>query len=449
MFSGSTLFSKARLDHNVDPMTDDEPLVHNYTAQPQFKKGLPQEVVFWDETLRDGEQTPGVYFTKDEKLELARLISGIGVQVMNVGIPAVSEREFQAVKAIANEGLETSVLAAGRTVASDIDACRRADAAECAAFIAASPVHLKYKLKMTEEQAIESAVKAVELAVDHGMKTTFVTEDTVRSDFGLVERIYNAAIEAGAKRVLYCDTVGVMTPSAMHWWLKEVRKRVPAKKNGVEEGVHIHNDFGMATALNLAALEEGVECVNTTFGGLGERAGNTPFEEVVMALELLYEHDTGIDVKQIHAISQKVEEYSGLPLGITKPITGYNAFTHESGIHTDGVIKNTLTYEPIQVEMLGRERRFVFGKHTGAHAVKARLDAHRVKYDDEHVKQVVQTIKDKTETRTKDEGAEFIRHYRDWDENHKGVTTPEFWEICQQAGIDVPPEITGRPKVKA
>ncbi len=430
-------------------MTDEEPLVHNYTAEAPLKRNLPKEVVFWDETLRDGEQTPGVYFTKEEKLELARLISGIGVQVMNVGIPAVSQREFDAVKAIANEGLETSVLAAGRTVTSDIDACRRADAAECAAFIAASPVHLKYKLKMTEEQAIESAVKAVEHSVDHGMKTTFVTEDTVRSDFDLVERIYKAAIEAGAKRVLYCDTVGVMTPSAMHWWLQEVRKRVPAKKNGVEEGVHIHNDFGMATALNLAAVEEGVECVNTTFGGLGERAGNTPFEEVVMALELLYEYDTGIDLKQIHNISQKVEEYSGLPLGITKPITGYNAFTHESGIHTDGVIKNTLTYEPIQVEMLGRERRFVFGKHTGAHAVKTRLEAHGVEYDDAQLKRIVETIKDKTETRTKEEAAAFIHHYRDWDANHKGVTTDEFWAICQATGIEVPDEVNPKEKVKA
>ncbi len=430
-------------------MTKDEPLVHNYVAEAPLKRSLPKEVVFWDETLRDGEQTPGVYFTKDEKLDLARAISGIGVQVMNVGIPAVSQREFDAVKAIANEGLETSVLAAGRTVASDIDACRRADAAECAAFIAASPVHLKYKLKMSEDQAVESAVKAVELAVDHGMKTTFVTEDTVRSDFGLVERIYNAAIEAGAKRVLYCDTVGVMTPSTMHWWIQEVRKRVPAQKKGVEEGVHIHNDFGLATALNLAAVEEGIECVNTTFGGLGERAGNTPFEEVVMALELLYEYDTGIELKKIHEISRKVEEYSGLPLGITKPITGYNAFTHESGIHTDGVIKNTLTYEPIQVEMLGRQRRFVFGKHTGAHAVKTRLQAHDVDYTDDQLGKVVQAIKDKTETRTKEEAAEFIRHYRDWDENHKGVTTPEFWEICQAAGIEVPDELSGKAKASA
>jgi isopropylmalate/homocitrate/citramalate synthase len=427
----------------------DEVLVHNYNVEAPLKRSLPKEVVFWDETLRDGEQTPGVYFTREEKLELAHLISGLGVQVMNVGIPAVSKHELEAVKAIANAGLEASVLGAARTIVSDIDACLKADVAECAAFIAASPVHLKYKLKMSEDQAIAAAVKAVEYAVDHGLKTTFVTEDTVRSDFGLVERIYTAAIEAGAKRVLYCDTVGVMTPSAMHWWLQEVRKRVPAAKNGVEEGVHIHNDFGMATALNLAALEEGIQCVNTTLGGLGERAGNTPFEEVVMALELLYEHDTGIDLKRIQEVSAKVEEYSGVPLGITKPITGYNAFTHESGIHTDGVIKNTLTYEPIQVEMLDRRRRFVFGKHTGAHAVKARLDEHQVKATDDQIKRVVEAIKDKTEAHTKEQVRAFIRHYRDWDENHKGVNTQEFWDICAEAGIDVPAKLNGKAKVKA
>ncbi|MBW3581992.1 MAG: homoaconitate hydratase [Euryarchaeota archaeon] len=417
----------------------EEPLVHNYNVEAPLERNLPEKVVFWDETLRDGEQTPGVYFTIEEKVELARLISDIGVDVMNVGIPAVSNGEVKAVKKITEQGLEASVLGAARTIRGDIDACLKADVDECAAFIAASPVHLKYKLKMSEEKAIETAVDAVEYAVDHGLKTTFVTEDTVRSDWGLVERIYNAAIDAGAERILYCDTVGVMTPTAMHWWLKEVRKRVPAAKHGVEEGVHIHNDFGMATALNMAALEEGVQCVNTTFGGLGERAGNTPFEEVVMALELLYDHRTGIKLDQIHAVSKKVEEYSGVPLAITKPITGYNAFTHESGIHTDGVIKNTLTYEPIQVETLARERRFVFGKHTGTHAVAARLEQYGIKdTPKEKLVEVANHIKDKTEGETKEKVTEFIHHYRDWDQNHKGVNDQEFWEICAKVGIQVP-----------
>lgn len=427
----------------------DEPLVHNYNVEAPLKRNMPEKVVFWDETLRDGEQTPGVYFTTEEKVELARMISEIGVDVMNVGIPAVSHGEVAAVKAIANAGLEASILGAARTIISDVDACLAADVQECAAFIGISPVHLKHKLKMTEEQAIEKAVATVEYAVDHGLKTTFVTEDTVRADFGAVERMYNAAIEAGAKRVLYCDTVGVMTPTAMHWWLKEVRKRVPAAAKGVEEGVHIHNDFGMATALNLAAIEEGVQCVNTTFGGLGERAGNTPFEEVVMALELLYDHRTGIDLKSIQTVSKKVEEYSGVPLAITKPITGYNAFTHESGIHTDGVIKNTLTYEPIQVEMLARQRRFVFGKHTGTHAVKARLDQHGVTASDGQLKDIARLIKEKTEGETKEKVQDFIRNYRDWDANNKGVNDKEFWAICQEVGLDVPANVGTTKKVEA
>ena len=220
-------------------------------------------------------------------------------------------------------------------------------------------------------------------------------------------------------------------------YLGEVKKRLGTK---IEYGVHIHNDFGMATALNLAALEEGVQCVNTTLGGLGERAGNTPFEEVVLALELLYDHDTGIDLERIQEVSAKVEEYSGVPLGITKPITGYNAFTHESGIHTDGVIKNTLTYEPIQVEMMrGRTRRFVFGKHTGTRAIETRLAEYGLtNVPKEILIRLQREIKLHTEHKLKSEQGNFIATYRDWDENHKGVTPREFWDLARKAGIPTP-----------
>jgi isopropylmalate/homocitrate/citramalate synthase len=303
-------------------------------------------------------------------------------------------------------------------------------------------VHLKHKLNMTEDQVIEKSVESVEYAKDHGLKVTFVTEDTVRADLDFVERLYKATIEAGADRALLCDTVGVMTPTAFKWWLREVQKRLG---KDVEYGVHIHNDFGMATALSLTAYEEGVTVINTTFTGLGERAGNTPIEEVVLGLELLYGVDTGIDVSKIYETSRRVEELSGLPIGITKPIVGYNAFTHESGIHTDGVIKNTLTYEPIQVEMLGRTRRFVFGKHTGTRAVGARLEENGIEATKEQLLDIANRIKTFTEAKTKDEIAGFIAHYRDWDENHKGVTPADFWRIVSEVGLDVP--ATWRDKI--
>jgi methanogen homocitrate synthase len=411
-------------------------LVHNFVREAGLPYKFPKKVLVWEETLRDGEQTPGVYFTPKEKLELAKLFDDLGVPIIDCGIPAVSDEEKRAVKMIAKEGLRTSsVLAACRTLKSDIDACIECDVDEISPFIAASPVHLKHKLKMTEDQVVEKVIESVEYGKSHGLKVTLVTEDTVRADLDFVARIYKAAIEAKADRLLLCDTVGVMTPRAFQWWLREVFKRLGTK---IEYGVHIHNDFGMATANSLAAVEEGVAVVNTCMGGLGERAGNAPFEEVIMGLELLYGIKTGIKLDKIYTVAKKVEEYSGVPLGITKPIVGYNAFTHESGIHTDGVIKNTLTYEPIQVEMLGRTRRFVFGKHTGTRAIETRLAEHAITATKEQLVAIANEIKVFTETRTKKEIGGFIDEFRTWDEEHKGVTPKEFWAIVAKHGLKVP-----------
>lgn len=418
------------------PQSNGDVLVHNFVRESGLKYNFPKQVLFWDETLRDGEQTPGVYFTPEEKLELAKRFDDMGVHIADCGIPAVSEKEKQAVKMIAREGLRNmSVLAACRTLKSDIDACIECDVDEISPFIAASPVHLRYKLRMTEDEVVKHSVESIEYGKAHGVKVTFVTEDTVRADPAFVTRLYKAAIEAGADRLLLCDTVGVMTPRAFQWWIRDFKRRVKPK---VELGVHIHNDFGMATANSLAALEEGVTVVNTCFGGLGERAGNAPFEEIVMALELLYGVKTGIKLERIHETARRVEELSGVPLAITKPIVGYNAFTHESGIHTDGVIKNTLTYEPIQVETLGRRRRFVFGKHTGTRAVEARLAEYGLTASKEQLGAIANEIKVYTEQKTKGEVGEFIRRYREWDEHHKGVTPKEFWEIVRKVGLAVP-----------
>src|SRR5688572_29961325 len=411
-------------------------LVENFHVKGSPKRSWPKRIVWWDETLRDGEQTPGVYYTHYEKLELARLISAAGVDVMNVGIPAISPNELKAVKAIANEGLDASILGAARTIRSDIDAVIQSDASECAAFIAASEVHLKHKLNLTHEQAIEKAVDCVQYAKDHGLKVTFVTEDTVRADMDFATEIYQKAIDAGAKRVLFCDTVGVMTPSTFGWWLDEMVKRIDRPK--VEYGVHIHNDFGMGVANTLTALEHGIPCVNTTVNGIGERAGNASFEELVMALEELYQVKTGIDKTKLYALSRRVEEVSGVPVAFNKAVTGYNAFTHESGIHTDGVIKNTLTYEPMQVETLGRRRRFVFGKHTGTRAVDARLGEAGCPATKEQLLGIANDIKVYTENHTKEYVREFIAAYRKWDRDNKGVSPEVFWSIAGKHGVKVP-----------
>jgi methanogen homocitrate synthase len=414
-------------------------LVENFHVKGSPRRRWPRRIVWWDETLRDGEQTPGVYYTLEEKVELARMVSEAGVDVMNVGIPAIGPGELKAVKAIANEGLDAKVLAAARTVRGDIDAVIQSDAAEIAAFIAASEVHLRHKLNLTHEQAIAKAVESVEYAKDHGLKVTFVTEDTVRADLAFVAEIYRAAIDAGAKRVLFCDTVGVMTPSTFGWWLQEAMARIGRPK--VEYGVHVHNDFGMAVANSLTALELGIPCVNTTVNGIGERAGNASFEELVMALEELYRVDTHIDKRALYKLSRRVEEIAGVPVAFNKAVVGYNAFTHESGIHTDGVIKNTLTYEPMQVEELGRRRRFVFGKHTGTRAVEARLAEAGLKASKEQLAAIAGEIKEWTEAHTKEYVRDFIQAYRQWDRDNKGVSPEVFWAIAGKHGVKVPKPI--------
>lgn len=424
----------------------DDILVHNWTVEAGLPRRLPERVVFWDETLRDGEQTPGVYYTLEEKVGLAKLIDEIGVDILNCGIPAISPGELAAVKAIAKEGLSASVLGACRTVQSDIDACIKADVDEVSPFIAVSDVHLKYKLKKTREEAIDMAVKAVEYAKAHGLKTTIVTEDTVRADLDVVATLYNRCIDAGADRALFCDTVGVMTPAATRWWFGEIRKRISPR---AQFGFHNHNDYGLGTANALAAIEEGIPVINCTLNGIGERAGNVAFEQVVMALRDLYNVKTNIRLDKLMALSRAVEDATGIPVGITQPVVGYNAFTHESGIHTDGVIKNAATYEPIQADGLGRERRFVFGKHTGTTAVADRLEKNGIAgVEKEKLLEIANRIKAHTEAQSKATVKAYIASVRAWDVQHNGVDNATFWRIVKEVTGRSPPPGVAEKKFK-
>ncbi len=413
----------------------EERLIRNYLQEARLAPGLPKRVYFWDETLRDGEQMPGVHFTPEEKLRIARMMDAVGISIMDVGMPIVSKEEKKAVKAIAAQGLDASVMTAARTVKADVDACLECDVDEVSVFVACSDLHLKYKLRMTREQVLSIAPELVEYAKEHGVKVSFVTEDTVRADLDYVQELYNACVEAGADRAVLCDTVGVMTPTTMRWWIEEVKKRLKP----VQLSVHLHNDFGMGVANTLAALEAGVEVPHTTINGLGERCGNTPFEETVTALEALYGYRTGIDVSRLYELSRLVEELSGVPVAVNKPIVGYNAFRHESGIHTHGVLMHTLTYEPIQPELVGNRRVFIFGKHTGAASVEDKLKQAGVKADRAQVLEIVASIKELAEHKEKEDQRTFIRAYREREERLRGVTEEEFWEMVRRAGVQMSP----------
>ena len=408
----------------------EERLVENYHAKTSSERRLPASFVLWDETLRDGEQMPGVHFTPEEKLRIAEKLSDAGVPLLNAGIPVVSEEEARAVKLLAGAGLKAKVLAAGRTVPADVDAVIRSGATHIAIFVAASDVHLRYKLKMTQEQVLDASVAAVRQAKQAGLHVAFVTEDTVRAPFDFVERRYRTVQEAGADRLVISDTVGIMTPLTFRWFLREFRRRV----NPRDWSVHCHNDFGLAVANTLTAVEEGVNSPHVCVNGLGERAGNASLEEVVVGLEALYGVWTGLRTERLYELSRLVEELSGVPIPPNKAIVGYNSFSHEAGIHTHGILAHTLTYEPLQPETLGRTRQMILGKHTGKAALVEKLKERSLVPSEAVLAELLAQVKAAGEARGKERLAEFLTEYRSLFE-HPGLSDREFWAMVDRLGI--------------
>jgi 2-isopropylmalate synthase len=405
-------------------------LVEDYHDRTVGERRIPSSITIWDETLRDGEQMPGVHFSPEEKLLIAEKLSEAGVGVLNAGIPVVSEEEARAVRLVASAGLKAKVLAAARTVPSDVDAVIRSGATHIAIFVAASDVHLRYKLKMTQEEVHRASLKSIRQAKDAGLHVAFVTEDTVRAPFDFVERLYRDAQTEGADRLVVADTVGIMTPLTFRWYLMEFQRRVHPK----DLSVHCHNDFGLATANTLTAVECGAGAPHVCVNGLGERAGNASLEEVVLGLETLYGVRTGIQTDRIHELSRLVEEISGVPIAANKALVGYYAFSHEAGIHTHGILAHTLTYEPLQPEVVGRVRQMVLGKHTGKSAIAEKLKERGITAPDALLLELLRRVKTESEARSKDDLKSFLREYRALFER-PGLSEDEFWAMVEAVGI--------------
>ncbi|MHC1580198.1 homocitrate synthase family protein [Methanopyrus sp.] len=359
-----------------------------YVREVVNRMELPDEVIIYDTTLRDGEQTPGVSFTPGQKLEIARLLDELGVQQIEAGFPVVSEGEREAVRRIAREGLDADVLCLARTLRGDVDAAVECEVDGVITFIATSDLHLRHKLRMSREEVLERIADTVEYAKDHGLWVAFSAEDGTRTEFEFLEKVYRTAEECGADRVHATDTVGVMIPEAMRLFVRRIREVVD-----VPVGVHCHDDFGLAVANSLAAVEAGAQAVSTTVNGIGERAGNAALEEVVMALEKLYGLNLGFNTEVLAELSRKVAEYSGIDVPPNKAVVGENAFRHESGIHVAAVLEEPRTYEPMDPREVGMDRRIVLGKHTGRKAVEAKLRELGVEPDEELVEEVLRRIK--------------------------------------------------------
>lgn len=338
------------------------------------------QIIIFDTTLRDGEQSPGAAMTKEEKIRIARQLEKLGVDVIEAGFAAASPGDFDAIHEIAKIIKNSTVCSLAR--ASENDVRRAGEAIKPAAkgrihtFIATSKIHMENKLRMTEDQVVERAVQAVKWALEYTDDVEFSAEDAVRSEMDFLVRVFDAVIKAGAKTINVPDTVGYSIPAPWGERMRELIARVP-NSDKVVWSTHCHNDLGMAVANSLAAVMGGARQVECTINGLGERAGNASLEEVVMAIKTrsdVFNLTTRIDTTQIVPSSKLVSSITGYPVQPNKAIVGANAFAHESGIHQDGVLKHRETYEIMRAEDVGwNANKLTLGKLSGRNAFRTRL----------------------------------------------------------------------------
>lgn len=358
-------------------------------------------VIIFDTTLRDGEQSPGANMNTAEKLQIAIQLEKLGVDIIEAGFPAASDGDFDAVSQIAKKLKRARVTGLARTSKEDID--RAWGAVQYAAnpgihvFIATSELHMKYKLNLSREEVLQKTIESVRYARSLTEKIEFSAEDGSRSDRDFLCKVFEAAIEAGATTVNLPDTVGYAIPEEFGELVKYVITHTPNMNKAILS-IHCHNDLGLATANTLSAIRAGARQAEVTINGIGERAGNTSLEEVVMALHTrpnYYPISTNIKTELIYPTSRQVSMISGMIVQPNKAIVGANAFAHESGIHQDGVLKNPMTYEIMKPETIGLStNKLVLGKHSGRHALRNRLKEMGYDLSDEEVKIIFKKFKD-------------------------------------------------------
>lgn len=317
-----------------------------------------------DTTLRDGEQTAGVAFTPEEKIAIAQALAKAGIPEMEVGIPIMGAEERETISTLHQMNLPSELMVWGRMCGADLAAAIQSDARCINLSIPVSDIHLTHKVKKGRDWVIESIRTWVPRAIDAGFRVSVGCEDASRAGMDFLREVAEEAQMAGARRLRFADTLGILDPGTTYACIQALVETVD-----LDIEMHAHNDFGLATANTLMAIQAGASHVNTTVNGLGERAGNAALEETVMALHQLYGIDTGIAVSQFAAISDLVATASGKPVAANKSIVGEDVFTHESGIHVDGLLKHVRNYQGMDPLALGREHRLVLGKHSGTHAV--------------------------------------------------------------------------------
>jgi methanogen homocitrate synthase len=354
----------------------------------------PWHVEICDVTLRDGEQTPGVSFTCEEKKEIAQVLDEIGIEVIEAGFPAVSPYEKGCVAVIANLGLDARVCGFARARESDISAAIDCGVDMVSIFIPTSDLHVRLKFRKPREQVLDDALKMIEFAADHGVQVRFAAEDASRTDPGFLKQVYRAAADHGAVLLSFADTVGCMTPTGIFRMMSDLVASVDRPFCA-----HCHDDLGCATANTLTAAEAGAFQLHTTVNGIGERAGNAALEEVLVGLRMAGGVDR-YDLSHLKRLSGMVEKYSGIQVAKTKAVVGEHAFAHESGIHIAAILEDPATYEYIQPELVGGERRFILGKHTGKKALEHVVATLGFRLNDRQICDVLEKVKERGETKS-------------------------------------------------
>ena len=349
---------------------------------------MSDKLIIFDTTLRDGEQSPGASMTKDEKVRIAKILEKMRVDVIEAGFAIASQGDFEAVQAVAKAVKDSTVCSLARALDKDIDrageAIKNTNSARIHTFIATSDIHMQMKLRMTPDEVVSQAIRSVKRATKFTNNIEFSPEDAGRSDIDFLCRIIEAAIDAGATTINIPDTVGYNIPHQFGKTMKELIERVPNSDKAIFSA-HCHNDLGLAVSNSLSAVLSGARQIECTINGLGERAGNTSLEEVVMAVRTrqdIFGCDTNIDTKNILAASRLVSSITGFVVQPNKAIVGANAFAHEAGIHQDGILKHRETYEIMKAEDIGwHTNTLVMGKHSGRNAFKVRMNELGVEFD--------------------------------------------------------------------
>ncbi|MGA9403048.1 homocitrate synthase/isopropylmalate synthase family protein, partial [Haladaptatus sp.] len=360
-------------------------MIDLFGGSPELTPLSDSDVQFLDTTLRDGEQAPGISLTPTDKAKIARKLDATGISVIEAGSACTGEGERETISRVTDLDLDAMVTSFARGVKHDIDLALDCGVDGVNLVVPASDRHIEGKVGTTRDEVIQTTVELTEYAKDHGLWLEVLGEDGSRADLDFLERLMSAGIEAGADRICYCDTVGHATPEQAGNAVSRLAQLGPTS-------THTHDDLGLALANAFASIEAGADLVHATVNGIGERAGNVALEEVAIALDHGYDIET-VETARLYDLAQTVATATDVPLAPNKAVVGENAFAHESGIHTDGTLKDEAMYEPYPPDTVGRERRLVLGKHAGRAGVRSALDEHGVSVSGDELNAIVERVK--------------------------------------------------------